>query len=46
KWQRRSLVLEPGSAYLMAGASRTLLEHSAPPVDRLRYSITFRELAE
>ncbi|WP_425523626.1 alpha-ketoglutarate-dependent dioxygenase AlkB [Rhizobium ruizarguesonis] len=46
KWQRRSLVLEPGSAYLMAGASRTLWEHSIPPVDRLRYSITFRELAE
>ncbi|TBC88863.1 alpha-ketoglutarate-dependent dioxygenase AlkB (plasmid) [Rhizobium leguminosarum] len=46
KWQRRSLVLEPGSAYLMAGASRTHWEHSIPPVDRLRYSITFRELAE
>ncbi|MBY5368115.1 alpha-ketoglutarate-dependent dioxygenase AlkB [Rhizobium leguminosarum] len=46
KWQRRSLVLEPGSTYLMAGASRTLWEHSIPPVDRLRYSITFRELAE
>ncbi|MGO7323861.1 alpha-ketoglutarate-dependent dioxygenase AlkB [Rhizobium ruizarguesonis] len=46
KWQRRSLVLEPGSAYLMAGASRTPWEHSIPPVDRLRYSITFRELAE
>ncbi|XXB11709.1 alpha-ketoglutarate-dependent dioxygenase AlkB (plasmid) [Rhizobium sp. YTUHZ045] len=45
KWQRRSLLLEPGSAYLMAGASRTLWEHSIPPVDRLRYSITFRELA-
>ncbi|MFL5013010.1 MULTISPECIES: alpha-ketoglutarate-dependent dioxygenase AlkB [Rhizobium] len=46
KWQRRSLVLEPGSTYLMAGASRTFWEHSIPPVDRLRYSITFRELAE
>ncbi|ABC93413.1 hypothetical conserved protein (plasmid) [Rhizobium etli CFN 42] len=45
KWQRRSLVLEPGSAYILAGASRTLWEHSIPPVDRLRYSITFRELA-
>ncbi len=45
KWLRRSLVLEPGSAYLMAGASRTLWEHSIPPVDQLRYSITFRELA-
>ncbi|RFB83846.1 alpha-ketoglutarate-dependent dioxygenase AlkB [Rhizobium leguminosarum bv. trifolii] len=45
RWQRRSLIVEPGSAYLMAGASRTLWEHSIPPVDRLRYSITFRELA-
>ncbi|ANK88217.1 2OG-Fe(II) oxygenase family protein (plasmid) [Rhizobium sp. N1314] len=46
KWQRQSLVLEPGSVYLLAGASRTLWEHSIPPVDQLRYSITFRELAE
>ncbi|PDT25225.1 alpha-ketoglutarate-dependent dioxygenase AlkB [Rhizobium hidalgonense] len=46
KWQRRSLIVEPGSAYLMAGASRVLWEHSIPPVDRLRYSITFRELAQ
>ncbi|PCK79173.1 alpha-ketoglutarate-dependent dioxygenase AlkB [Rhizobium sophoriradicis] len=45
KWQRQSLVLDPGSAYLLAGASRKLWEHSIPPVDRLRYSVTFRELA-
>jgi alkylated DNA repair dioxygenase AlkB len=44
KWQRRSLIVEPGSAYVMAGDARSLWEHSIPPVDRLRYSITFREL--
>ena len=46
KWQRQSFVLDPGSAYLLAGASRKLWEHSIPPVDRLRYSVTFRELAQ
>ncbi len=44
KWQRSSIILEPGSAYLMAGDARTVWEHSIPPVDKLRYSITFREL--
>jgi alkylated DNA repair dioxygenase AlkB len=46
RWQRRSLIVEPGSAYVITGVSRTLWEHSIPPVDRLRYSITFRELAD
>jgi len=45
KWQRRSFIVEPGSAYVIAGDARNLWEHSIPPVDRLRYSITFRELA-
>jgi alkylated DNA repair dioxygenase AlkB len=44
KWQRSSIILEPGSAYVMAGEARTLWEHSIPSVDQLRYSITFREL--
>ncbi|MCA1368515.1 alpha-ketoglutarate-dependent dioxygenase AlkB [Bradyrhizobium sp. BRP14] len=44
KWDRASIVLQPGSAYLLSGPSRTEWEHSIPPVDRLRYSITFREL--
>jgi alkylated DNA repair dioxygenase AlkB len=44
KWERASIVLQPGSAYLLSGPSRTEWEHSIPPVDRLRYSITFREL--
>ncbi len=45
-WARRSLIVEPRSAYLLAGASRHLWEHSIPPGDELRYSITFRTLAE
>ncbi|WP_026620502.1 alkylated DNA repair dioxygenase AlkB (plasmid) [Ensifer sp. WSM1721] len=44
KWERASIMLQPGSAYLLSGPSRTEWEHSIPPVDRLRYSITFREL--
>jgi alkylated DNA repair dioxygenase AlkB len=44
KWQRYSITLEPGSAYVMAEEARTFWEHSIPPVEQLRYSITFREL--
>lgn len=44
-WQRASLTLEPRSAYLLRGPSRTEWEHSIPPVETLRYSITFRTLA-
>ena len=44
-WDRRSLTVEPRSAYLLTGASRTIWEHSIPAVDRHRYSITFRTLA-
>ena len=43
-WERFSLTAEPRSAYLLSGASRTEWEHSIPPVDALRYSITFRSL--
>lgn len=44
QWERVSLTLAPRSAYLWRGASRTEWEHSIPPVDALRYSITFRSL--
>lgn len=44
KWQRRNLIAEPRSAYLLSGAARTEWEHSIPPVDDLRYSVTFRNL--
>jgi len=38
------LELLPRSAYLMRGVVRREYEHSIPPVDDLRYSITFRTL--
>jgi alkylated DNA repair dioxygenase AlkB len=45
RWERASLTLEPRSAYLLRGPSRTEWEHSIPAVDALRYSITFRSLS-
>jgi alkylated DNA repair dioxygenase AlkB len=41
-WERAAVVAEPCSAYLLRGPSRDQWEHSIPPVDSLRYSITFR----
>lgn len=41
-WERVSLTLERRSAYLLQGSVRRDWEHSIPPVDALRYSITFR----
>jgi alkylated DNA repair dioxygenase AlkB len=46
RWERASLIVEPRSAYLLAGPSRTEWEHSIPAVEELRYSITFRNLRE
>jgi len=46
KWQRAALILEPRSGYILAGPARTEWEHSIPPIDRLRYSITFRNFVE
>lgn len=46
KWERASLRVEPRSAYLLRGPSRSEWEHSIPPVNALRYSITFRNLRE
>jgi alkylated DNA repair dioxygenase AlkB len=43
-WERASLEVEPRSAYLLRGPSRTEWEHSIPAVDVLRYSITFRNV--
>jgi alkylated DNA repair dioxygenase AlkB len=43
-WERASLLVEPRSAYLLRGPSRTEWEHSIPAVQTLRYSITFRSL--
>lgn len=41
-WERMSLMVEPCSAYLLQGPSRTEWQHSIPAVDGLRYSVTFR----
>jgi alkylated DNA repair dioxygenase AlkB len=41
-WERATVIAEPRSAYLLSGAARTEWEHSIPAMDRLRYSITFR----
>lgn len=46
RWERVSITAEPRSAYLLRGPARTEWEHSIPPVDALRYSITFRNLRE
>jgi alkylated DNA repair dioxygenase AlkB len=45
KWERVTIVAEPRSIYLLRGPSRTEWEHSIPPVERLRYSVTFRNFA-
>ncbi len=44
RWERVNLTAEPRSAYLLSGPARDVWEHSIPPVDSLRYSVTFRDL--
>jgi alkylated DNA repair dioxygenase AlkB len=46
KWRRAALIVEPRSAYVMAGEARTEWEHSIPPVATQRYSITFRNFKD
>jgi alkylated DNA repair dioxygenase AlkB len=46
RWERVNLTAEPRSAYVLSGPSRTEWEHSIPPVDALRYSVTFRNFRE
>src|SRR3954468_17665488 len=46
KWQRAAIDLQPRSAYLLAGPARSEWEHSIPSVERLRYSITFRNFLD
>ena len=41
-FQRVTVPLAPRSAYLLSGPARTEWEHSIPPVEAHRYSITFR----
>lgn len=44
KWERFALQAEPRSIYLMDGEARQDWEHSIPPVEQQRYSITFRTM--
>jgi alkylated DNA repair dioxygenase AlkB len=44
KWQRYTLEALPRSLYLMDGEARSQWEHSIPPVEAPRYSITFRTM--
>jgi alkylated DNA repair dioxygenase AlkB len=44
-WRRASLTLEPRSAYVLEGEARHSWQHSIPPMEALRYSVTFRTMA-
>ncbi|HEX8641706.1 MAG TPA: alpha-ketoglutarate-dependent dioxygenase AlkB [Allosphingosinicella sp.] len=44
RWERFTLAVQPRSAYLLRGPARSEWEHSIPPVEALRYSITLRTL--
>lgn len=46
EWERRTVEATPRSAYLLSGLVRGEWEHSVPPVERMRYSITFRSLRQ
>src|SRR5215510_3264091 len=46
KWERFTLNAQPRSLYVMTGASRHVWEHSIPPVETPRYSITFRTMTQ
>jgi alkylated DNA repair dioxygenase AlkB len=45
KWERFTFDAEPSSLHIMTGESRHVWEHSIPPVEEPRYSITFRSMA-
>jgi alkylated DNA repair dioxygenase AlkB len=45
-WERVSQTIAPRSIYVLSGEARTEWEHSLPPVDKLRYSLTFRTLSD
>jgi alkylated DNA repair dioxygenase AlkB len=46
RWERRAIDVAPRSAYLLDGEARRVWEHSITPMEKLRYSVTFRTLAE
>jgi alkylated DNA repair dioxygenase AlkB len=46
RWERRNLTAAPRSIYLLRGTARSEWEHSIPAVEKLRYSITFRNVLQ
>ena len=46
KWERFTLTAEPRSAYLLSGEARREWEHSIPPLETLRYSVTLRTVRD
>lgn len=44
KWERITINAFPRSIYIMSGPSRYVWQHSIPPVESLRYSITMRTI--
>jgi alkylated DNA repair dioxygenase AlkB len=45
-WLRWDRVLEPRSAYVIGGEARSAWQHSIPPTEALRFSITYRTVRE
>jgi alkylated DNA repair dioxygenase AlkB len=43
-WESWERIVEPRSVYVLGGAARAGWQHSIPPTDALRYSITFRTI--
>ena len=41
-WERRSVLIEPRSAYVLQGTVRNVWQHSIAPMDALRFSVTLR----
>jgi alkylated DNA repair dioxygenase AlkB len=46
RWERHALEALPRSLYMMDGEARSQWEHSIPPVEARRYSITFRTMKQ
>jgi alkylated DNA repair dioxygenase AlkB len=44
RWERKAVLAEPRSAYLLRGPAREEWQHSIAAMEELRYSITFRSL--
>ena len=45
-WERATITVEPRSVYVLQGPARHEWQHSLPPGEALRYSVTFRTLAK